>query len=86
MCALCCWGHGGAARGLIDRGVFLREVVAARWSGRRGRVPCRRRAGVWFPGLPICLVGCSWCGMRLLRPVYEGAERLGAWPVENRNY
>ena len=83
--ALRCWGHGGAGRGLFDRGVFLRKVVAAGWSGCRGRVPCRRRARVWLPGVSICSVGCPWCSVRLLRPVYEGAERLGAWPVENRN-
>ena len=85
MRALCCWGNGAAARGLIDRDVFLREVIAARRSGRRGSVFCRRRARVWFPGMSICLVGCSWCGVRLLRPAYGRAESLGAWPVENRN-
>ena len=83
--ALCCWGRGGAARGLVDRGVFLRKVVAARWSESRGRVRCRRYARVSFPGMSIVLVGCSWCGMRLLETAYEEAERLGAWPVENRN-
>ena len=85
MRALCCGGRGGAARGPADRGVFLRRVVVARWSGRHGSVPCRRRARVWFPGVSICLAGCSWCSARLLCPAYEGAERLGAFPVENRN-
>ena len=27
--ALCCAGRGGAARGLVDSGVFLRKVIAA---------------------------------------------------------
>ena len=46
MRALCCRGRGGAARGAVDRGVFLRRVVVALWSGRRGSMPCRRRARV----------------------------------------
>ena len=76
MRALCCWGHGGAARGLFDRGVFLHEVVAARSSGRRGRVLCRRHVVGWLLVVRCAAVATS----------YEGAERLGAWPVENRNY
>ena len=84
MRAVCCGGRGGAARGPVDRGVFMRRVVFARWSGRWGRVPCRSYARVWFPGLSICLVGCLWCCVRMMGPAYEGAEGLGAWPVENR--
>ena len=63
--ALCCGGRGGAARGPADRGVFLRRVVVARWSGRRGSVPCHRHARVWFPGTSICLVGFPWRSVRL---------------------
>ena len=63
--ALCYWGRGSAARGRVDRDVFLRMVVAALRSGRWGRVLCRRRARVWFPGMSICLVGCPWCSVRL---------------------
>ena len=33
---VCCGGRGGAARGLVDRGVFLHEVAVARRSGRQG--------------------------------------------------
>ena len=86
MRALCCRGRGGAARGLVDRGAFLRKLIAARWSGRRGRVLCSWRARVWFPGMSICSVGCLWCSVRLLWLAYEGAERLGARPVGNRKY
>ena len=85
MRALCCGGRGGAARSPVDRGVFLRRVVVAWWSGRRGSVPFRRCARVWFRGMSICLVGCPRCCVRMLGPAYEGAEGLGAWPVENRN-
>ena len=52
MRALYCGGHGGDFRGPADRGVFLRKVVATRWSGRRGRVLCRRLAwGSGYVGL-----------------------------------
>ena len=85
MRVVCCGGRGGAALGPVNRGVFLRRVVVALWSGRRGSVPCRRCARVWFPGMSICLVGCPRCCVRVLGSAYEGAEGLGAWPVENRN-
>ena len=82
--AWCCGGRDGAARGPVDRGVFLRRVVVALWSGRRGSVPCRQRARDWFPGMSICLTGCPWCCMRMLGSAYEGAKGLDAWLVENR--
>ena len=83
MRALCCGGGGGTARGLVDRGVFLSKVIAARWPGHRGRVPCRRCARVWFSGMSMCLVACLWYCVGMLGPAYEGAQGLGAWPVEN---
>ena len=84
MRAMCCGGRGGAARGPVDRGVFLRRVVVALWSGRRGSVPCRRCARVWFPCMSICLVDCPWCCVMMLGSASEGAEGLDAWPVGNR--
>ena len=72
MRALCCVGRGGAARGPVDRGVLLRRVVAARWSGRRCSMFCLRCARVWLPGISIPLVGCPWCGVRLLRLACAG--------------
>ena len=65
--ALCCVGRGGAARGPVDRGVFLRMVVGARWSGLRGSVLCRRRAWVWSVELfgRLSVVLCDDVGPRL---------------------
>ena len=84
MRALCCGGRDGAARGPVDRGVFLRRVVVALWSGRRGSVPCRRCARDWLPGMSMCWVFFPWCCMRMLGLAYEVAKGLDAWPVENR--
>ena len=82
--ALCCGAKGGTAWGPVDRGVLLRRVVIARWSRRRSSVPCRRCARAWFLGMSISLVRCPWCCVRMLGSAYEGAQELGAWPVENR--
>ena len=84
MRAVYCGGRGGATRGPVDHGVFLCKVVAARWPRRRGRVPCRRCARVWFQGMSVCLVACPLYRVRMLGPAYEGAEGWGAWPAENR--
>ena len=84
MRALRCGGRGAAARGPVDHVVFLRRVLVVLLSGRRGSVPCRRYARVWFPGMSICLVGCPWCCLGMLGSAYEGAEGLDAWSVENR--
>ena len=85
MRVMCCRGRVGSARDPVDRGVFLRRVVVALWSERRGSVPCCRCARVWLPCMLICLVGCPWCCVRTLGPAYEGAKGLGAWPVKNYN-
>ena len=84
--AVCCGGRGGAGRGPADRGVLLRRVVVVLWSERRGSVPCRRCARVWFPCMSICLVGFPWCCVRMLGSAYEGVKGLDAWPVKNRKY
>ena len=78
MQALCCGGRDGAAWDPVDRGVLVRTVVVALWSGRRACVPCRRCARVWVPGMSTCLVGCPWCCVRMLGFAYEGAQGLDA--------
>ena len=84
--ALCGEGRGGAVQGSADRGELLCVVAIVRWSGRRGSVPRRQGARVWFPVLSIRWVGRLWCGTKLSRPVLGGGMLgLGACLVANRS-